>query len=246
MCSSSPFFRQNRIAGFIKLNPFSISSSVDFRKNMETRQKKKGLVLKKIFSPCQASYQPRTALLWLLILFLVQVVPIYNKNMRFLKSTFIYSHLPHQFMWDFSRICNSSLQTSRSFEIPKHGILCSGLSRQLRVHQIASFKGVPKLRIASMLAQQPRTFFTSADRFKKVVGDVKETGFDPSKSRFLWAIHAIRAMSKSTWNKKVELYKKWGWSEDEIFVAFEKYPGCMMASPDKISRILDFLVNTMG
>ena len=43
-----------------------------------------------------------------------------------------------------------------------------------------------------------------------------------------------------------EGYKKWGWSEDEIFTAFERYPGCMMASTDKIMRILDFLVNTMG
>lgn len=106
--------------------------------------------------------------------------------------------------------------------------------------------GVPKPKIASMLAQQPRTFFTSADKFKKVVEDVLEMGFDPTKVRFLWAIHAVRAMSKSTWDKKMELYKKWGWSEDEIFIAFEKYPGCMMAAPDKISRILDFLVNTMG
>ncbi|KAL4571732.1 hypothetical protein LXL04_018497 [Taraxacum kok-saghyz] len=106
--------------------------------------------------------------------------------------------------------------------------------------------GVPKLRIESMLAQQPRTFFTSADRFKKVVEVVTEMGFDPSKIRFLLAIHAVRAMSKSTWDKKMELYKKWGWSEDDIFIAFEKYPGCMMASPEKISRILDFLVNTMG
>ncbi|CAI9297656.1 unnamed protein product [Lactuca saligna] len=179
-------------------------SRFDFRKNLETRKKKK----KKIFSPCEASYQPRTALLWLLILFLVQVVPIYNQNIRFLISTLIYNHLPHQFMWGFSRICNSSLQTSRSIKILKHGRLCSGLSRPLRVHQIANFKGVPKLRIASMLAQQPRTFFTTADRFKKVVGDVKEMGFDPSKSRFLWAIHVIRSMSKSTWDKKVELYKK--------------------------------------
>ncbi|KAI3787060.1 hypothetical protein L1987_41243 [Smallanthus sonchifolius] len=106
--------------------------------------------------------------------------------------------------------------------------------------------GVPDSSIKLMLAQQPRTFFTSADRFRKVVRDVKEMGFDPSKFRFLSAIHARRAMSKSTWDKKVELYEKWGWSKDEIFMAFEKYPGCMMASMDKITRILDFLVNTMG
>ncbi|KAJ0598586.1 putative transcription regulator mTERF family [Helianthus annuus] len=106
--------------------------------------------------------------------------------------------------------------------------------------------GVPELRIKSMLAQQPRTFFTSADRFKTVVGNVTKMGIDPSKARFLWAIHAFRAMSKSTWDKKVELYMKWGWSKDEILLAFERNPGCMMASMDKITRILDFLVNTMG
>ncbi|XP_076907165.1 uncharacterized protein LOC143563529 [Bidens hawaiensis] len=106
--------------------------------------------------------------------------------------------------------------------------------------------GVPKSTIQAMLAWQPRTFFTFADRFRKVVKDVMDLGFDPSKTRFLWAIHAIRAMSKSTWDKKVEIYMKWGWSKDEIFIAFEKYSGCMIASTDKISRILDFLVNTMG
>ncbi|XP_076955354.1 transcription termination factor MTERF15, mitochondrial-like [Bidens hawaiensis] len=106
--------------------------------------------------------------------------------------------------------------------------------------------GVPNSTIQAMLAWQPRTFFTSADRFRKVVKDVLDMGFDPSKVRFLWAIHAIRAMSKSTWYKKVEIYMKWGWSKDEIFIAFEKYPGCMIASTDKITRILDFLVNTMG
>ncbi|XP_076906022.1 transcription termination factor MTERF8, chloroplastic-like [Bidens hawaiensis] len=106
--------------------------------------------------------------------------------------------------------------------------------------------GVPELRIKSMLTQQPRTFFTSADRFRTVVTNVKKIGFDPTKSRFLWAIHAFRAMSKSTWDKKVELYEKWGWSKDEILMAFERNPGCMMASTDKITRILEFLMNTMG
>ncbi|KAK1408493.1 hypothetical protein QVD17_40322 [Tagetes erecta] len=106
--------------------------------------------------------------------------------------------------------------------------------------------GVPELTVKAMLAQQPRTFFTTADRFRKVVRDVQEMGFEPSKLRFLLAVHAVRAMSKTTWDTKVEVYKKWGWSKDEILMAFEKYPGCMIASTDKITRILDFLVNTMG
>ncbi|XP_071701169.1 transcription termination factor MTERF8, chloroplastic-like [Rutidosis leptorrhynchoides] len=126
-----------------------------------------------------------------------------------------------------------------------------GLTYDLQVYAAGNIRllqdiGVPKSNIVSMLTQQPRTFFTSAVRFRKVVEDVMEMGFDPSKTRFLYGIHAIRAMSKSTWGKKIDLYKKWGWSKDEIFIAFEKYPGCMMASTEKISRILEFLFNTMG
>ncbi|XP_076896303.1 transcription termination factor MTERF8, chloroplastic-like [Bidens hawaiensis] len=106
--------------------------------------------------------------------------------------------------------------------------------------------GVPNSTIQAMLTMQPRTYFRSADRFRKALKDVLDMGFDPSKTRFVWAIHAMRAMSKSTWDKKMEIYMKWGWTKDEIFIAFEKNPRCMMASTDKITRILDFLVNTMG
>ncbi|KAF5802299.1 putative transcription regulator mTERF family [Helianthus annuus] len=106
--------------------------------------------------------------------------------------------------------------------------------------------GVSYSTIQAVLARQPRTFFTSADTFRKVVKDVMEMGCNPKKVRFLMAIHALRSMSKSTWGKKLAIYKKWGWSKDEIFIAFERYPGLMMSSEDKIVRMLDFLVNTMG
>lgn len=35
-------------------------------------------------------------------------------------------------------------------------------------------------------------------------------------------------MSKSMSEKKVAIYKKWGWSDDEIISAFEKNPYCML------------------
>ena len=56
----------------------------------------------------------------------------------------------------------------------------------------------------------------------------------------------MRAMSKSTWEKKVEVYKKWGWTEDEILVAFNKTPWCMKASEDKINDVMDFFVNELA
>ncbi|GMP76647.1 hypothetical protein CsSME_00033235 [Camellia sinensis var. sinensis] len=95
--------------------------------------------------------------------------------------------------------------------------------------------GVPNENILVLLRYQPRVFMTSCDRFREIVKEVEEMGFNPLRTKFVIAIHAFRAMSKSTWEKKVEVYKKWGLSEDDILVAFGKRPWCMIASEHKIS-----------
>ncbi|KAF5954085.1 hypothetical protein HYC85_006941 [Camellia sinensis] len=46
--------------------------------------------------------------------------------------------------------------------------------------------------------------------------------------------------------EKEESVVKWGWSEDEILVAFEKNPWFMVASEHKIMRVMEFFVNKMG
>ncbi|KAK8548716.1 hypothetical protein V6N12_061623 [Hibiscus sabdariffa] len=45
---------------------------------------------------------------------------------------------------------------------------------------------------------------------------------------------------------KLDVFKKWGLSEEEIWEAFRKYPGVLEASKEKIAAIMDFLVNEMG
>ncbi|XP_057485671.1 transcription termination factor MTERF15, mitochondrial-like [Actinidia eriantha] len=106
--------------------------------------------------------------------------------------------------------------------------------------------GVPNANITILLMKQPRAFMTSSDRFRQVVEEVENMGFDPLRSNFVMAIYALRTMTRSTWEKKVEVYKRWGWTEDDILEAFKKHPWCMMISEDKISAAMDFLVNKMG
>ncbi|XP_028116362.1 uncharacterized protein LOC114314111 [Camellia sinensis] len=97
-----------------------------------------------------------------------------------------------------------------------------------------------------LLKYRPRAFMTSNDRFREIVKEVEEMGFNPLRKKFVIAVHAFRAMSKLTWEKKVEVYKKWGLSEDEILVAFGKHPGCMMVSEHEIKEVMNFFVNKMG
>ncbi|KAE9445693.1 hypothetical protein C3L33_22407, partial [Rhododendron williamsianum] len=86
----------------------------------------------------------------------------------------------------------------------------------------------------------------SYDRFRRAVEEVQKMDFSPSKVNFVVAIKVLGSMTKSTWNKKIEVYQKWGLTKDEIFVAFKKRPWFMTISEDKINGVMDFLVNEMG
>ncbi|KAE8650381.1 hypothetical protein Csa_010623 [Cucumis sativus] len=106
--------------------------------------------------------------------------------------------------------------------------------------------GVPDSNISTYLQRQPKVFSTSSIRFKEIVERVTEMGFNPQRLQFIVAVHALRSLTKSSWDKKLEVYRKWGLSEEEFYLAFRKYPWCMALSEDKINDTMDFFINKMG
>ncbi|GMY27684.1 transcription termination factor MTERF15, mitochondrial-like [Fagus crenata] len=106
--------------------------------------------------------------------------------------------------------------------------------------------GVPESNICALLKHSPRVIIKNVVRLKEIVEEVKEMGFDPLKFCFVQAVFAMSGMNKSTRERKVNAYKKWGLSEEEILEAFGKCPYCIMKSEDKIMRVMDFFVNKMG
>lgn len=63
--------------------------------------------------------------------------------------------------------------------------------------------------------------------------------FDASEINFV-----VSWMSTSKWESKVNSYKKWGWSEEEVLKAFKKSPQCMLVSKDnKLLECMDFFIN---
>ncbi|KAF5736962.1 hypothetical protein HS088_TW14G01117 [Tripterygium wilfordii] len=106
--------------------------------------------------------------------------------------------------------------------------------------------GVPEPNIAAILCHSARMFFTYPDKFRESVEEVKEKGFNPSMFTFVTAVRALRAMSKLTWKKKIDVYKRWGWSEEVILMAFRRFPIVMTLSEDKIMGMMDYYVNVLG
>ncbi|KAL5081906.1 hypothetical protein RYX36_010327, partial [Vicia faba] len=78
------------------------------------------------------------------------------------------------------------------------------------------------------------------------VEELKELGFDGSTSAFSKAFLAKRSATKAQWDEKVETFKKWGLSDEQILETFKKHPFCMLVSPRKINAIMDFWVHHLG
>lgn len=112
--------------------------------------------------------------------------------------------------------------------------------------QILRDIGVGKSHILFCLKCAPRVLGSSPARFKEIVERVKKMGFNPQRQSFVQGVNVIGRTASSTWKRKVEVYKKCGWTEEEVLVAFRKFPRCMLASESKILGAMDFLVREMG
>ncbi|XP_054811998.1 transcription termination factor MTERF6, chloroplastic/mitochondrial-like [Prosopis cineraria] len=126
------------------------------------------------------------------------------------------------------------------------GILLDVNARAVPNMKLLREVGVPESNVRKLLEWYPRTLTKNTGKFKMIVEELKEMGFDPLKFQFIMAIYALSSLSKSTWSKKADVYKKWGWSGDDIIAAFRRCPSCMKASEDKIDAIMGFLVYQLG
>ncbi|KAK5805233.1 hypothetical protein PVK06_032886 [Gossypium arboreum] len=106
--------------------------------------------------------------------------------------------------------------------------------------------GVNECHIASTVCSKPSTLTVSPIKFKSVVQEAKEMGFDPCKGMFMVAIYALGSMAKPTLKRKFEAFKKFTWSNEEISEAFRRYPSFIRLSVDNLMVTMDFLVNKMG
>ncbi|XP_028085250.1 uncharacterized protein LOC114286297 [Camellia sinensis] len=106
--------------------------------------------------------------------------------------------------------------------------------------------GVPQSCISLLVSGNPSVVAGNKDKFNLCARKAIEMGFDPSKVTFVDAICVFFGMSTAVWERKVEVYKRWGLSDDDTHWAFKKFPRCMILSEKKITSGMDFLVNEIG
>ncbi|XP_020225502.1 uncharacterized protein LOC109807395 [Cajanus cajan] len=104
--------------------------------------------------------------------------------------------------------------------------------------------GVTHSQIHILLKRRPLVLCSS--KLLETVQELKQMGFDVSKSTFCIALLAKRTVNKAKWEEKVDTFKKWGWSQEQILVAFRSQPYIMLSSLDKINAVFSFWVEQAG
>lgn len=106
--------------------------------------------------------------------------------------------------------------------------------------------GVTKPCISSLVISNPGVLCETSNKFDESVERVINMGFSPSSGVFVHALVAVSTTTDQTWKQKVAVYRSWGWSQNEFWLAFKKYPRCMTLSVENINAKMDFYINQMG
>ena len=118
-----------------------------------------------------------------------------------------------------------------------------GDSRVASNVQLLLDTGVTHTGIRYLLCSRPSVLCSD---LRPAIEEVKLLGFEPLKLSFALALLAKRAVSKPLWDAKVDALKKWGWSEDDILVAFRNQPNVMLRSKEKLNAVMGFWVGQLG
>ncbi|KAJ4979212.1 hypothetical protein NE237_009992 [Protea cynaroides] len=112
--------------------------------------------------------------------------------------------------------------------------------------EILRNQGVPESGISKLFIRRPQLLTWKQPQFNEVVLQTKAMGFDPSSMMFIHAVCALSQMYKTTLEAKLEVFRSFGWSEDEILLVFRKQPNCLTRSEKILRTRLDFFMNKLS
>ncbi|XP_078442928.1 uncharacterized protein LOC144712507 [Wolffia australiana] len=100
--------------------------------------------------------------------------------------------------------------------------------------------GVAPQSISRLIISHPRSLMKNHDRFLEIVTIVERWGLSPEKNLFVHAIRAVSGLGKATLASRLELFRRLGWSDEEIIVAFQRGPLFLLVSEQKLLCMASF------
>ncbi|KAK1369194.1 hypothetical protein POM88_035286 [Heracleum sosnowskyi] len=102
--------------------------------------------------------------------------------------------------------------------------------------------GVPNSQILKLLTCYAQVLDEPHYKFRNVALKVKEIGIDLESSYFIIAVKALTFINDSAWDSRCELFRSFGFSDNEILSLFKKLPSIMCFSEKKIIERMEFFL----
>ncbi|OAY66308.1 transcription termination factor MTERF2, chloroplastic-like [Ananas comosus] len=81
---------------------------------------------------------------------------------------------------------------------------------------------------------------------KHLLKQTEDLGFSPESKMFVQALSVVAMIKSTTLQKKIELFKSFGWSKDEVHKAFRKCPNVLSLAEENVRLKMDFLLGKAG
>ncbi|GMH00133.1 hypothetical protein Nepgr_001972 [Nepenthes gracilis] len=102
--------------------------------------------------------------------------------------------------------------------------------------------GISPSQISPVVCNFPRFFLHSPEIMKEFVKRVDEMGIERSSKMFIHAVRVVSSMSINKWKLKLKLFRRLGFSEEDILKAFRSSPQVFAVSDRKILEVVDILL----
>ncbi|XXG39009.1 hypothetical protein AAC387_Pa01g0081 [Persea americana] len=126
-------------------------------------------------------------------------------------------------------------------------IITFGLQKQIMpCIEVLRKCGIPDHQISSLILRYPIFLTVGPQWIETLVTRAEKFGVGRGSGMFVYAVLAMGKMSETTMEAKLELFKSFGWSEEDILVAFHKDLRFMNVSEGKVRALMRVLMAELG
>lgn len=107
--------------------------------------------------------------------------------------------------------------------------------------------GFSNEKLEKFIMQNPRYLLQKPEWLEDIIRRVEtELGISKNSAMFFHGIHSLASVSKSTIEKKSEIFRSFGWSDSDIITMARNLPFSLSLSEDKIRKGLNFFMKELG
>ncbi|CAA7029825.1 unnamed protein product [Microthlaspi erraticum] len=129
---------------------------------------------------------------------------------------------------------------SSKFETLCHSSLPQGNAQENKIRNISALRelGMPQKLLLSMLTSDSQ-LVCGKEKFAESLKKVVEMGFAPTSLKFVNALRLVYGFTDKTTEGKIEIYKRLGFSVEDVWTAFKKWPQLLIYSEVKILKSIE-------